>query len=112
VEDVRTLYSAALDRMSEGRLDEAAELMEGILKRDPAFLDAYEGLAMLEARRGNPDRAIVLLEELAGKDPANVMAHANLSVLYLRKGEKQRAEEEKAKATVLQFRKRTPGPGA
>jgi len=77
--------------------------MEDILREDPGFLDAYEGLAMTHARLGDVDRAIEIMEDLARRDPNSVMAHSNLSVFYLKKGLKEKAEEEKAKATVLQF---------
>jgi Flp pilus assembly protein TadD len=103
VSDVRRRYGEALDNFGSGKLHEAVSLMEDILREDPGFLDAYEGLAMTVARLGNLDRAIGLMEELARRDPASIMAHSNLSVFYLKKGLKEKAEEEKAKATVLQF---------
>ena len=103
--DPRGRYAGALDLFGSGRLEEAAAAMEAILKEDPGFFDAYEGLAIAYSRLGNLDRAIELMEELSRKDPSNVMAHSNLSVFYMKKGMKEKAEEEKAKAMVLNFKK-------
>ena len=110
--DSRRRYAGALDLFGAGKLEEAAASMEGILKDDPGFLDAYEGLAMAFSRLGRLDRAVEAMLELSRRDPASVMAHSNLSVFYMKMGLKEKAEEEKAKATVLQFAKRSgPGPG-
>ena len=105
-EESRRLYSEALDHFGEGKLEDAARLMEKVLEADPNFLDAYEGLAMAHSRLGNLDRAIALMEELVLRDPRSIMAHSNLSVFYMKKGMKEKAEEEKARATVLQFESR------
>ena len=99
----RQRYGEALDLFGEGRLEEAARAIEAILLLEPDFFDAYEGLAMTYSRMGDLDRAIGLMDELAAKDPDNIMAHTNLSVFYMKKGMKEKAEEEKAKAVVLQF---------
>ncbi len=105
--DSRQDYSRALDLFGEGKLDQAGRAMEEILKRDPDFLDTYEGLAVIYSRLNRLDDAIDLMKRLAEKDPDNIMAHTNLSVFYMRKGMKEIAEEEKAKATVLQFSKKS-----
>lgn len=99
----RQRYSQALDHFGSGQLEEASRLIEELLKEDPLFLDAYEGLAMAYSRQGRVDDAIEVMHRLLSKDPKSVMAHSNLSVFYLKKGMKDKAEEEKAKATVLQF---------
>lgn len=106
MEDPRRRYSEALDHFGGNRLDDAIRLTEEILRDHPDFLDAYEGLAMAFSRKGDLDRAIALMNELSAKDPSNIMAHTNLSVFYMKQGLKEKAEEEKAKATVLQFQKK------
>jgi Flp pilus assembly protein TadD len=58
---------------------------------------------MTYSRLGRLDRAIEIMQRLGEKDPANPMSHTNLSVFYMKQGLKEKAEEEKAKATVLQF---------
>jgi len=103
VDDARKLYDAALDLFAEKRFDEAVVAMKAILAKHPVFFDAYEGLAMAHSRLGDLECAIAVMEELAEKDPENPMSHTNLSVFYMKKGMKEKAEEEKAKATVLQF---------
>ena len=107
----RQYYNRALDLFGEGKLEEAGRAMEEILERDPDFLDAYEGLAVIYARSNRLDDAINLMKRLVEKDPTHIMAHTNLSVFYMRKGMKEMAEEEKAKATVLQFSKKSREKG-
>ena len=103
--EVRKKYSSALDLMSQGKLEDCAQAMEGILKEVPNFFEAYEGLAIVYSRLNQLDRSIELMGQLLAKDPENIMAHTNLSVFYMKKGMKEEAEEWKAKATVLQFKK-------
>ena len=77
--------------------------MELLLEAHPDFLEAYEGLDMVHNRQGEIDKAIACMGRLLEKDPKSIMAHSNLSVFYMKKGMKEKAEEEKALATVLRF---------
>ena len=54
-------------------------------------------------KQGRLDEAIEWTDKLAALRPDYAMAHTNLSVFYMKKGMKERAEEEKAKAVVLNF---------
>lgn len=101
--DARSDYEKAIDSFGAGRPDEAIAALEAIVARDPAFADAYEALGMIHYRQGRLDEAIAWTDRLAALKPGYAMAHTNLSVFYMRKGMKERAEEEKAKATVLNF---------
>lgn len=102
---IRKEYDQALGLMLAGKLEESAQAMEALLQKNPEFLDGHEGLAMVYSRLGRLDDAIRLMEILEKKDPNNIMVHTNLSVFYMKKGDKERAEMEKAKATVLKFSK-------
>ena len=99
-------YEKAVDLFSHGKREEAAEALKKILTKDPAHADAYESLGMVYYKMGRLDEAIEWTEKLAQIRPDHAMAHTNLSVFYMKKGDKERAEVEKAKATVLNFRRK------
>ena len=102
------LYNTALDYFGEGKLEEAAKAMEDLIQSHPDFLNAYEGLAMVYSRANRHDDAIRVMKDLAKLDSENPMVHANLSLFYMKKGMIKEAEDEKAKATILQFAKKKP----
>ncbi len=110
MDDARRAYGAALDLFGSGKFDEAAKAMERVIAARPDFYEAYEGVAMAYSRLGDLERAIEWMQRLAELDPANPMAHTNLSVFYMKQGFKEKAEEEKAKATVLQFARAAKRP--
>ena len=96
-------FERAVDLFSQGKKEEAAAALRALIARRPDYADAYETLGMVLYKLGRLDEAIEWTEKLAALEPEEPMAHVNLSVFYMKKGMKERAEEEKAKATVLQF---------
>ena len=106
MEPIRLEYEKAIDLFAAGKGDAAAEALLKIIEKEPAFFDAYETLGMIHYKAGRLDEAIRWAEKLAAICPANAMAHTNLSVFYMKKGMKEKAEEEKAKAVVLNFGKK------
>ncbi len=103
-------FERAIDLFGKGELDEAATALGALIGTHPDFADAYESLGMIRYRQGKLDEAIQWMDKLAALRPDYAMAHTNLSVFYMKKGMKEKAEEEKAKATVLQFSKPQTGP--
>ncbi len=99
-------YEKALDIFGFGKFEEAAEAFRAIIKDDPAFTDAYEALGRVYYKLDRLDEAIRCIERLAELKPNYAMAHTNLSIFYMKKGMKEKAEEEKAKAIVLNFGKK------
>jgi folate-binding protein YgfZ len=85
-------------------LNQAIALLESALVLDPALADACEALGVMYSRQGLYAKAIAMMHRLLALDADRVMAHTNLSIYYLKLGDKDRAEEEKAKATVLGMR--------
>ncbi|MBY0451103.1 MAG: tetratricopeptide repeat protein [Cyanobacteria bacterium] len=84
------------------------------LSLDPNLIDAYEALGAILARLDTTEsyeEAITLMHQLSERDPDRIMAHTNLSVYYMKLGDKERAEEEKAKATVLAMRQKAKEAG-
>ncbi len=104
--DPRAAYEKAVDLFGQGKLEEAAAAFQELIEAHPNHVDAYEAIGMVYYRMGRVDDAIEWTERLAAVDPSHAMAHSNLSVFYMKKGMKERAEEEKAKAVVLQFGKK------
>jgi folate-binding protein YgfZ len=103
----RACYEDALVRFERDEHDQdhtAIELLKEAALLDPAFEDAYEALGVILHRHHRVDEAIRYMQVLERLNPDSVMAHTNLSVFYVAKGMIAEAEEEKAKAAVLQIR--------
>ncbi len=102
----RTLYDRALQLFQDDTDDvdpAAIPLLETALLLHPRFEDAYEVLGVILHRQGRTDDAIGVMLQLAEINPECFMAHTNLSVFYVAKGLIPEAEEEKAKAAVVQM---------
>ncbi|MBI3315662.1 MAG: tetratricopeptide repeat protein [Candidatus Omnitrophica bacterium] len=103
--ELKMEYEKAVDLYGHGKPDEAIAVLKSVLEKDPEFYDAYEALGMICYKSGRFDDAIAWTQRLAEKRPDYAMAHTNLSIFYMKKGMKEKAEEEKAKAVVLNFSK-------
>ena len=104
-DEARQAYERAVDLFGHGKSEEAIEALKGVIGKFPDFSDAYESLGMIYYRTGKIDEAVAWTEKLAALRPDDPMPHTNLSIFYMKKGMKEKAEDEKAKATVLQFGK-------
>lgn len=103
----QALYDRALtlfERDTHDEDDTAIELLREAVLLAPRFEDAYEALGVILNRHHRVDEAIHYMKILAQLNPDSVMAHTNLSVFYVAKGMITEAEEEKAKAAVLQMK--------
>ena len=103
VDETRIAYEKAIDLFGHGKKEEAVDALLGIVGTDPKFFDAYESLGMIYYKMGRLDEAIEWTGKLAVLRPDYAMAHTNLSIFYMKKGMKEKAEEEKAQATVINF---------
>ncbi|MDD9898426.1 MAG: tetratricopeptide repeat protein, partial [Candidatus Melainabacteria bacterium] len=88
---------------SPSELDPALELLRKALKDNPRNEDAMESLGVLLAKQEKFQEAIAVMHQLELMNPENQMAQMNLSIFYMKIGDKEKAEEHKAKGTVLQF---------
>lgn len=102
-DQARTAYEKAVDLFASGKAEEAVEALRSLIEAHPDHADAYESLGMVYYKMGRLDEAIEWTLKLAALRPKDSMAHTNLSVFYMKKGLKEKAEEEKAIATVLKF---------
>jgi folate-binding protein YgfZ len=85
-------------------LDAIAADLSTLLAEHPGYADALEALGVLRSRQGRYAEAITLMEQLLDADPNRVMAHTNMSIYWLKLGDKEKAEDHKAKATILAMR--------
>ncbi len=92
---------------SETASAEALELLRKAIKEDPSNEDAYEALGVLQARQKDYSGAIKTFQQLEFLNPQAMMAKTNLSILYLKIGDKDKAEQYKSEATLLQFQAHT-----
>ncbi len=99
--DKEDLYAEGIDHYGEGRNEEAIRCFRAALDVDPAYGDAWEGLAMSLAALNRLDEAIAAAEKLVALNPEAVMPHTTLSMLYQRAGNIPKAEEEGGKARML-----------
>ncbi len=102
---VQGSYEKAIDLFGSGKPEEAIQALKNLIEKAPDFADAYESLGMIYYRQGQLEEAIAWTNKLVDLRPEYPMAHTNLSIFYMKKGMKERAEEEKAKAVVLNFSK-------
>ncbi|GMV93195.1 MAG: hypothetical protein AMXMBFR82_29730 [Candidatus Hydrogenedentota bacterium] len=106
-ERARSLYHRALEIFEHDAEDTdtaAIELLKEAALVAPEFEDAYEALGVILNRHHRVDEAIHYMKILERLNPDSVMVHTNLSVFYVAKGMIEEAEEEKAKAAVLQMK--------
>ncbi len=104
-DDAKAAYEDAVSLFGEGKKEEAAAALTDLIRAFPLYSDAYETLGMVYYKLGRLDEAVEWTKKLAALKPEEPMAHVNLSIFYMKQGMKEKAEEEKAIATVLQFSK-------
>lgn len=83
--------------------EKAIELLRKAITENPKNEDAYESLGVMLGREEKYDEAIKIMQQLELINPQSIMAQTNLSIFYMKIGDKEKAEEHKAKGTVLQF---------
>jgi tetratricopeptide (TPR) repeat protein len=99
------LYDEGLDLAFEGKYRDAIDKYRAALAIDPAYVDAVHALAMAHAELDELDDAILVAQRLCELVPDDILAHTSLSTFYQRKGLIKEAEEEAAKAKVLDWKR-------
>ncbi|WP_303674724.1 CAF17-like 4Fe-4S cluster assembly/insertion protein YgfZ [Vampirovibrio chlorellavorus] len=102
--DGQALLTQGLSLFSEGQDEAAIAKLRQALTVQPDLLAAYEALGVILSRHEEYEEAIALMNQLLALDPDHVLAHTNLSIFYMKLGDKDKAEDEKAKATTAAFR--------
>ncbi len=99
------LYDAAVDLFGDGKPEEAVVKYREALALDPAYVDAWHGLAMAYSEMGRHDDAIEAGRKLCELAPDDVLAHTSLSRFYQAAGRVPEAEAEAAKARMLDWKR-------
>jgi tetratricopeptide (TPR) repeat protein len=100
-----------LKKYADGDTETAIALLREALQLNPRNADVYESLGVILSKLDRYDEAIALMHELVALEPDRIMAHTNLSVYYMKLGDKENAEDEKAKAMVLQMKQAMKNSG-
>ncbi|MCK4542907.1 MAG: tetratricopeptide repeat protein [Spirochaetales bacterium] len=79
--ETKVLYSNLL--MAGGRLEEAAEILRGVLNEAPGNIDALYNLALLEGFSGNKEAELDILKHIIEVDPVNSRAHASIGEIRM-----------------------------
>jgi tetratricopeptide (TPR) repeat protein len=105
VADKYELFDAAVDLVAEDRTEEAIAKYREAIALDPAFADAWQGLALALAELGRHPEAIEAGKKLVELTPDDVLAHTTLSRLYQQANMVPEAEAEGAKARILDWKR-------
>lgn len=83
--------SRAIQWHQNGRLDQAAQLYQGVLARDPTQVDALHLLGVVTFQQGIPARAVELIGRAIAINPSVPVFHCNLAEAYRALGQLDRA---------------------
>jgi len=102
--EAKALYRKGFEHFANDRYDEAIELYEQAIARDPDLAIAWNGLSLAYRQKDDLAKAIEAGQRLIVLEPDDALSHTNLSILYMRNGMIPEAEEEKAIAMQLQMK--------
>jgi len=98
------LYDQAVDRIAEGKPDEAIRLYREALALDPDYIDAWHGLALALAETQRFEEAVEVGKKLVELEPDDPLSYTNLSRFYQQMGNIAEAESWAAKARVADWK--------
>jgi tetratricopeptide (TPR) repeat protein len=96
--------SRRLTRKASRDLDVQISFIEGIVRRDPQFIEALQLLGDCYAQRGNFDRSLQVDEQLSKLEPANPLVFYNLACSYSLNNKMEPAARALEKAISLGYR--------
>ncbi|HLI13141.1 MAG TPA: tetratricopeptide repeat protein [Alphaproteobacteria bacterium] len=106
------LFDRAVDHVADGDLAAAVAAYEEALALDPAFADAWQGLALAASQLGRHERAIEAAKKLVELAPEETLAHTTLSRVYQAAGMIPEAEAVAAKARILDWKRQLKEGGS
>jgi tetratricopeptide (TPR) repeat protein len=92
-DDLLARVDLARDLQELQRLEEAAQILDDVLSRDPTLQPALKLAAVVARDRGNTDRALQLLRQVEENEPEAVGPIIERIALHRERGEKQQALE-------------------
>jgi tetratricopeptide (TPR) repeat protein len=93
-----------MSRATQRDLDTRIEFMEGIVRRDPNYVDALQLLGDDYTQRGRFPEGLQVDERLASLEPQNSLVFYNLACSYSLTGQFDRAAQALEKALGLGYR--------
>jgi tetratricopeptide (TPR) repeat protein len=96
--------SRKLNRREVRELDVKISFLEGIVRRDPRFIEALQILGDHYTQRGNFDCSLSVDQKLSRLEPKNPLVFYNLACSYSLNGEVNRAAAALKKALALGYR--------
>ena len=99
-----TASSKRLTRREARDLDVKISFLEGLIRRDPKWVETLQMLGDYYARRGKPGRSLEVDQKLARLQPRNPLVFYNLACGHSLNGELDRALEALEKALALGYR--------
>lgn len=93
-----------ISRASQRELDVKIEFMEGIVRRDPDYMDALQLLGDHYTQRGRYAEGLKVDERLVRLDPENALVFYNLACSYSLTGQFERTALALEKALNLGYR--------
>jgi tetratricopeptide (TPR) repeat protein len=92
-----------LPRKEARELDVKISFLEGLVRRDPHYVEALEMLGDHYTRRGDFDQSLKVDEQLSQLEPRNPLVFYNLACSYSLNQEYQRAAASLEKALTLGY---------
>jgi tetratricopeptide (TPR) repeat protein len=93
-----------MKRQQSKDLDVKIKFMEGIVRRDPEYIEALQLLGDHYTQRGHYERGLKVDEQLSRLEPANPLVFYNLACSYSLIGEVDAAATSLEKALALGYR--------
>jgi tetratricopeptide (TPR) repeat protein len=93
-----------LNRAAQRDLDTKIEFIEGLIRRDPDYVDALQILGDHYTQRGRVSEGLKVDERLARLEPENPLVFYNLACSYSLAGEMDQAANALEKALQLGYR--------
>jgi len=93
-----------MSRVEQRDLDTKIEFIEGLVRRDPNYVDALQILGDHYTQRGRINEGLKVDERLASLEPANPLVFYNLACSYALAGEIDRAAGALEKSLELGYR--------
>src|SRR6266446_6508242 len=102
--DKSSAKTKKLTRKEVRELDIRITFMEGIVRRDPRYVEALQILGDHYTQRGRYDHSLQVDEQLSTLEPGNPLVFYNLACSYSLNGEFDRAFAALEKALTLGYR--------
>lgn len=93
-----------LNRRESKDLDVKIKFMEGLVRRDPEYIEALQLLGDHYTQRGKYEQGLKIDEQLSRLEPRNPLVFYNLACSYSLTGEVDMAAEALDKALALGYR--------